>query len=461
MRLHRPRTLGSFASFSVGRPPGAVFAVLACIAGAATVRAASEPSPCRNEVAAATSTMKGLPAAIRPRVDRGIRTAWALVRFHRSGEALPKLDALVALLDGPRGERLEDSARSDLTKAIQTLRSCLAASPPAPLAAITIQAFAEDGGPEGHPGTPLREGVHVDVEGIRIGRTGPDGRLHANVPSGTIEIRAAEYPSSVGDMAVTLLPGESTTISIVLAEGKEPSEDSDLLLEEAPDDLLPADARSLTLAFIQDEARVSIESIEAIELSDVPGEAGDNLKEFFSVANGVIHATDPAAVYARLAARSRIGRTLSLAATAVDSEGRFHYGDVRFHLGRFKLAVTLAPPPSNPALPVANIPVRVSVIGSDIVMRRVSDANGRFELESLPDATVAFDAHTIASDVHYYADATLTMCAERSVRLLMRTVDDLVARTPALIIDSGPPACPPVPRASLPLRSGHRPALHP
>lgn len=428
-----------------GRHTPIFLTVLACIAGAAPARGASQAHPCGKQISAATST-NTLPATIRARVDRGIERASALFRFHRTDEGLATLDALVALLDGPRGERLQDSQRQELTKSIRALRSCVASTEPAPLATITIRAFAEDGSPDGNAGAPAGEGVYVDVEGIRVGRTGTDGTIQASVPSGTVGIRVTDYPSSVGWHEVSLSPGEFATVSVVLAEGKEPSEDSDLLLEEAPDDILSSNGASLTLALVQDFAPVAIESIDSIELSDGAGDAGEYLEQFFTVAGGVMHATDPAAVYRRIAGRSRIGRPLSLAVSATDTEGRSHDGSVSFYLGQFKLAVTLAAPPSNPTLPISNIPVRVSVVGSDIAVRRVSDANGRFEIESLPDATLAFDAHTVAAGMHYYANATLTMCADRSVTVPMLNVKDLIAGTRELTIEAGPVACPPVSR---------------
>jgi hypothetical protein len=446
MRRHDPRTPIAFPPGLIRGPLNTAIAVLACMACAATARAAPEPPMCAKEISVATSKMNGLPASIGTRVDRGIKNAAALARFHRTDGALSKLHAVVALLDGPRGERLPDRARTELTTSLKALGSCLAVTEAAPLAMVTIRAFVEDGTPDGGSRTPAGEGVYLDVAGVRIGRTGPDGTLHANVPSGTIRISATEYPSSIGHELVTLSPGESQTVSVVMADGKEPSEESDLLLEEAPDGILPAHPATLSMAFVQDDSPVTIERIEAIDVSDVQGDAGENLERFFRVNDGVMHATDAAAVYERIAGHSRIGRPLSLAASAIDTEGRSHYGAFRFQIGRFTLAVRLNAPPSNPVLPVSNIPVRVSVIGSDIAMHRIADADGRFEIESLPDATVEFDAHTTAAGVHYYGQATMTMCADRSVTLVMANVRDLVAGTPRLIVDPGTPACPPVPR---------------
>lgn len=438
MRLHRPPA--SFPSLPSRWFLLAPIVVLASITGRAMTQAAEEPSTCAEEIARTSSNMEGVPAAMRVRVDRALRSASALFRFHRAADVSARVDAVLALLEGPRGERLPDDTRTDLTKSLRAVRSCLAASKPPPLTSVTIHVVAEDGA------TPAGEGVYVDVEGVRIGRTAPDGTLQAAVPSGTIRIQVIEYPSSWGEQSVVVSPGTSPIVSVLLADSKEPSEDSDLLLEEAPDDILSANATSLTLAFVQDDAPVRIDEIETIELSDERDGIGGNLEEFFSVSDGVVHATDMAAVHRHIAAQSKVGRLLSLSVFATDTEGRSHYGNVRFQLGRFNLAVRLSPPPSNPALPVANIPVRISVSGTDIALRRVADANGRFEIESLPDATIMFDAHTMVAGVHYYANTSLTLCADRSVMLPLLNVKDLVAGARSLIIESGTVACPPLPR---------------
>ena len=177
---------------------------------------------------------------------------------------------------------------------------------------------------------------------------------------------------------------------------------------------------------MQDDVPVAIRSIESIELSEDGGNLAENFEGSFELQDGVIRATDAAAVYARIAKHSRTGWSLQLSASGIDAEGRNHYGAVSFQIGVSKLAVTLAPPPSNPALVVSNIPVRVSVMGTDVALSRVSDANGHFEVDALPDAMVALNAMTIAAGVYYYGDAALTLCADRSVTLFMLNVNDVV-----------------------------------
>ena len=422
------------------------FIVLASVAALMPARATFAAVPCESEAALVTSSGRQLPAPIAARVERATRQATALVRLHRRDDGLERLDRIIALLDGPQGRRVEDRTRAELTKSIRALRGCVVGTEAPPMAGLTIRAFNEDGGPEGAPGSPAGEGVYIDVEGIRLGRTGPGGTFGADVPSGEIHISATEYPSSWGATVVTLLPGESRMISVVLADGKEPSEESDLVFAEASDGILPANPTSLSLEFVQDDVRVGIRSIESIELSEGGGNLADTFEDSFALQDGVMRATDAAVVYARIVKHSRIGRALQLSAYGIDAEGRNHYGAVSFQIGLSKLAVTLAPPPSNPALVVSNIPVRVSVMGTDVALSRVSDANGHFEVDALPDATVALNAMTIAAGVYYYGDAALTLCADRSVTLFMLNVKDVVQGVPALTIDPASPPCPPVPR---------------
>jgi len=444
MSWHGPRTRILFSSTTTWRL-GMALAAFSWIAGASEA-AAAKTSPCEDKISAVTSKTDGIPKTIRARVDRSVQQASALLRFDRSDDAVAKLDALVAYLDGARGARVQDRARAELTMSIHALKRCLAAAHPAPLTWVTISVFEESDTAEGGRGKPAGAGVFLDVEGIRIGRSGPDGRLEAKLPSGKIQIVATEYPSSWGTEIVTLSPGEPGAVSIVMAGDKEPGEESDLVLEEAPDDILPANPAAVTLKFVQDDDPVTIERIEELRVSDDPDALGEDLERFFTVTHGVMRATDAAAVYQHMASHSRTGRPLSITATAIDTEGRAHHGVVGFHLGRFKLAVTLAPPPSNPALPTSNVVVRVSIGGSDVAMTRVSDANGRFEIESLPDATVDIDAHIATSDNHYYAQALVTLCGDTAATVVMRNVKDLVAGVRGVSIDPRTPPCASVPR---------------
>jgi hypothetical protein len=440
--LPRTRILRSLVPNSRGT---IAFVVLACLAGARTAAAASPPQACEREISA-TSDSREVPEAIRRTVRRSVQRASALSRLDRADEALAKLDALIALMDGPRGERVQDGQRAELTQSIRALKRCLAARPQQPLTWVTIAVFDEPNTPDVGRGDPAGAGVFVEVEGITIGRTGADGTLEAKLPLGVVEVAATKYPSSWGAGSITVSAGESQTVSIVMLGDKEPSEETDLLLEEAPDGILPANPASITLKFTEDGHPVRIETIESIEMSDVDGGGNEDLGRSFAVRDGVMIPTDTAAVLRILEQRSENGRPVRLNASAVDLDGRTRYGEVTFQTGRYKLTVTLAAPPSNPALRVSNIPVRVTVGGGDVAIARVSDASGHFEIDLLPDATLQIDAHTTASADHYYADAFVTLCGNTSATILLRSVTDIVAGVRGAIVDSSASSCAPTPR---------------
>lgn len=417
----------------------AASALLTFMARANGPAIAAQVRDCNKELAVVTS-VESVPDRIRALIERRVTKASALLRFHRRDDALTQIDAVTALLAGTRGQRIEDGKRAELTKSIAVLRRCLAATEPPPLATLTIRVFQED------TTHPAGEGVFLRVEDVAVGRSGSDGTFQAMVPSGTLHIEATEYPSSWGTEDVTIAPGGSQVASVLMAADKEPSEESDLVLEESPDNLLPANSPSITLKFVQDDVPVRIDRIEEMEIADDRYEPGESVEELFGVSDGAIHAKVPSAVYRHIVGRVPISGPLWLIVSARDTEGRSLHGSVPFQIGQFNLNVTLAAPPSNPALPVSNIPVRISVVGTEVVLRRISDAHGRFQIEGLPDATLDFGAHVVAAGDHYYAEGALSLCADRSLTLLMRSVKDVVAGVEPLTLDPGNAACPDVPR---------------
>jgi hypothetical protein len=128
----------------------------------------------------------------------------------------------------------------------------------------------------------------------------------------------------------------------------------------------------------------------------------------------------------------QFAETVTLSVDAVDAAGRTHANEVRFRVGQFRLGVTLSPPPSNPAVPISNVEVFVSVVGTAIRVRAVSDATGSFEIASLPHGTLSFDAETVAEGKHYYGQAITTHSSDRSVTLVMRHVSDVVKGVPPI-----------------------------
>lgn len=93
---------------------------------------------------------------------------------------------------------------------------------------------------------------------------------------------------------------------------------------------------------------------------------------------------------------------------------------------RVPLSVTLEAPPSNPALPVSSIEVGTSLAGAGMAIQGVSDANGQFEIESLPSGVVDFECVTVFDGGYYYGEGTLVHSGPGSATLILRGVEDVI-----------------------------------
>jgi hypothetical protein len=347
--------------------------------------------------------------------------AVALFRFHRQKEALLELDAARAIVRGPWRWRIPPDRREKFASALDALRNCLAATEPPQLATLTVRVLGY--APDATNNIAPQAGARVYVQGVGVGRTGRNGTLTARVPSGPISVEA-EVPIDQWNWAdISLTPGQSESLEITLSEGKEVDEHTALVLAEAVDDILPVTSKSLTLTFMRDGRPAPVTTIDHIDVVDRNGNLRAQLDEHFSVVRGEIVATNAGRVLDALA--PQFGQTIELRVQAMAFEHEMHQGSIAFRVGQSPLSVTLAPPPSHPALPVSKIEVGISLIGAGIAVQRVSDAKGRFEIESLPQGTIAFECVTVSNGKYYYCDAMLVHSGPRAVTLVLRHVDDL------------------------------------
>jgi hypothetical protein len=378
------------------------------------------------------------------RLDR----AMTLFRFHRRKEALAIIDAAVKTVAGPFGHRIPRNERKKVAAGLLAFRTCVATSRMPDLATLTVhvwrQAF-DEASSEGRRAPAA--GATVLVEGIPVGTTADDGTWTVQVPSGEIHLTAEVSRTHWGEEYVSLAAGAYGAVSIGLHDGKEVTEDTQLVLLEAVDDIVPAWSPSFTLKFVRDGEWVPMADIERIELLDRHGDLSDHdIDNLFTLSAGAIAATDPAPVFAAM--MGQLDETITVRVYAVDGAGLGHADEVSFRVGQSRLVVTLAAPPSNPALRISGVEVGVSIIGAGIAVQRVSDDNGRFEIESFPHGTVAFDAEVTQDGRYYYGDATMAHFGERSVTLVLRHVSDLVNGVPALELGRPTAERPPTPRRS-------------
>lgn len=302
------------------------------------------------------------------------------------------------------------------------------------MATLIVRTFLLDETAPNLIGGPAGEGVYIRVNGEMVGITGPDGTLTIQVPSGALIVEAIVPSFSQGEALLTLAVGSTGVANILLDDGKEVIEPSVLVLTESVEGVLPKNSSSITLYFEQNGELVVLERLDQVELLDRDGNLVESLDSFFEISGGNLVATDVLAVMEAL--QPQAAHQIYIRFTGVDTLGFTHSDTVRFYLGQFHLVGTLVPPPSNPSLNIANLPVEIKLLGTPIVFTRNSDANGRFEIESVPIGNIEFNSQTFEDSSFYYGQGTFFLSEDRVVFVIMRNVIDIVNGVPPLTLDS-------------------------
>jgi hypothetical protein len=427
--MHQIRHLAHISAFHVRRSSvGALTMVALLLALGTTVslraqdRSWSEPCEAETSTAATAAGRFTLPNR-NPIQPYEILT---LFRFHKQREALARLDAAQKLLAGPFRWRVPRDQQKDAISAVAALRRCIGAHQPPPLATLTVRTY---GLGDRNRRVPL-DGVRISVENLAVGTTRRGGALTLPVPSGAIHVTAWLGATNWGEGFVTLVPGSAGQLSIVLDPDKEGFDihDVDLMLAEAVDDIVPVTSRTFTLKFVRNGHLVPVAEIRSLEVLDEDGNPERDLTQLFKVTDGVLRAGNPKAVFEAFAGEPE--RTIRLGVEAEDAKGLTAWNRVGFRIGQSRLSVMLVAPPSNPALPVANIEVGVSLLSDGVALPGVSDASGRFTLDSFPSGNVDLSCETTFQGDYYYGDATISLSGPLSVTLVLRNVKDIVNGVP-------------------------------
>lgn len=390
---------------------------------------------CETEYQAALATIK------EERLDRGshqkleshVENAWRM-HLRDNGDAVHQLDVALQMLDGEPTKRVPADVVQRLRQRVASMRTCIAKGTTDTATLVVLPVLLDETAVDLR-GEPAGPGVYVRLNGENVGRTGDDGRVTLSVPSGTVEVTAVVPATAIGTEVITLAPGETREVKILLDDGKEVTEDANLLLDQVDGGVLPHDFAAFTLRFDGNGQPVSLSGIDYIDILDPKGGAPTEITHLFTLEpTGAIVASNLDTLRGMLAQRSN--ELIEIRVQAHDAEGFAYDGTIGFRLGRFRIEGTLVPPPSNPSLNVAGIEVTVSLLGTDVVIRRTSDEFGRFEIDAMPLGNIAFDSSTSQSGTYYYGQGMLFLQGSRSVSLTMRNVSDVLSGVSGLT--SGP-----------------------
>jgi len=378
---------------------------------------------------AASRVGRGLEMKLLTKVEN----AWRVFgggKKNAQKDALQQLDAALKLLDRNSTKELPRDVRASVQDAITAFRQCLAGGT-VTTASLTVRVTRHD---SDTGGTQLVVGAIIRVNGEEAGTTGSAGTLTVDVPAGQDSIEAIVYPLEGATATVTLATGTATTVEMPLRD-RESSENTTLVLDEAPEGALPATFASFTLRFVDPAgASVPMKSIEDVRLRRADGKGWTYWPQLFAVAaDGTMRSTD--VTRWRNALNAQGGR-LDLSVSAIDTRGRVHAGTFTFYLARYTIQGRLAAPPSNPALNVGGIYVLVTVLNTDLVFRVVTAADGTFTLPLLPGGNIEIDATTLADGKNYYGDAVVTLNGNVTVTVNMLYTTDKINGVPLYQVSS-------------------------
>ncbi|WP_369229229.1 hypothetical protein AB5J56_01530 [Streptomyces sp. R21] len=278
-------------------------------------------------------------------------------------------------------------------------------------AELVVRAVLDDGA--GGAGPSAGAGVLIRLDGVDAGATGADGSLTLSPPVAQHLITAVIPSMAAGEQLVTVEPGTTAEVTVVLFSG-EIIEPVDLALAELVNGALPLDTPTVTLRFLRAGLMVPITSLYEVELRFGASQTEDLTSLFSATPEGAVAAVDAAAMIAEVVGLPSESR---LRVSAADQQGFSYEGTVVFVPGVYHVQIQLEAPPSQPQLPVSGVEIKVrSSNGAPALC--ISDALGACELSDVPGNMLEVEATVEYAGLTYVAQALVAV--DQDLRLLVR-----------------------------------------
>jgi hypothetical protein len=279
---------------------------------------------------------------------------------------------------------------------------------------------------------PVGPGFRVLVNGVARGITDAGGRLLVTVQAGPVEVAVQRPPNEGGSQPVpAVAAGSTVAVTVNIDDGKEIAADARLQLDAVQQGVLPRQASSIALRFVDArEQPVRLSVLHSVDLIDVSGNLTPLTSLFSLRPDGGVTAT-PAAFYQALA--GKLGR-LSLQVSGEDANGTVYTGTRDFHLADYRVRLQLAAPPSNPALPLAGIRLTATILNTDLRFQAESDANGLLVLPDLPRGNLSLSGSVTANGIVHVGQGTVPLSGNSLVTLTLRAPADVLANVPSISV---------------------------
>lgn len=279
----------------------------------------------------------------------------------------------------------------------------------------------------------------MEVDGRRVGVTGPDGIVLTLVSPGVRNVRAFLPGLAAGTATVTATLGVQAMVTVNLIDG-DAVETAALVIDQTPNTILPHDFSTFTMDLRDDAGRrVAIRRIDSIQLESAfaseLGLAPIDVQELFMLQSSSRVVASAAGIPAlRETLESLPAGPAILSMIGADDDGVLYTGAAEFSIGRYRLSVALVAPPSKPNFILSNRTVQVTVLNTPIDLRIATNSQGRFTT-LLPAGTAALDLEIADGGRYYYARTSLTMNTNVDAMVPVLNVTDLHQGTATMTVD--------------------------
>ena len=293
------------------------------------------------------------------------------------------------------------------------------------LTEVTIKTFFET------MDVPAGEGVIIKIDGIQAGTTGADGTFKAYIPVGKKNVRAYLPGVTAGNGVIDATSSNNIIVNIVM-ESEQLVEPATLFIGPVENDILNVKFEEFKMHFEEKGRVISLSKLNEVVFSRVGSGTFEVITSYFELKpNGDILSIDIESLKSLLF--SSFGE-YELEVHAEDAEGLIYNDKVTFRIGKYLLEGVLTQPPSNTSLSVSNLIIKASLLGSEIIVETISDSEGKFVLESLPEGSWVIDVETLDEGVNYWFKDAVTINADLSIIITMRSTEDIIAGVPGISV---------------------------
>ncbi|MBK7952650.1 MAG: hypothetical protein IPK02_01035 [Candidatus Accumulibacter sp.] len=279
-------------------------------------------------------------------------------------------------------------------------------------------------------GNSVKAGYAIKLDGVTRAMTDAQGRASVVAPLDVSEISVSTPPNYYGaTQVVGLTAGETRYVDVELGDSGEFGAESVLRMDRLQHLMLLTSVPLVVLRFFQNEKAVVSDLVELVELRDPAGGYPKNITGLFAIRSDGSLFADSMAFFTAI---GNLNQKKLLFVQVLDKQGIPHLQEIPFYISQWTVQGKLSAPPSNPSLPLGGIPIKVSVLNTDITFDTESAADGTFPLPLLPSGNLDIRAVASSGGIFYLGQGTAVISGNVRIDLKMRGPIDVANNVPPI-----------------------------